>query len=111
MWATSADSQRRIPIDPLPHEAGNVEVLARGDGSLVASVLKHDGQRTSDRPLYRAHWATCPHAERHRAARLTPVPDEGPRCTICRLPIIPVDGVMTHPCCEPEHQAYLEGAI
>lgn len=81
-WARVKLSGRRMPLDPDPHEAGNVELLDEWypDGCQAARVIS--SKRAADAPTlfddpdldpapvltgrYRSHFATCPYAPRHR---------------------------------------------
>ncbi len=58
-------SGKRMPIDPEPSELGNVRVF--GDGRCAALGLTDiEAYRLAGIPLYLSHFATCPHAARHR---------------------------------------------
>lgn len=68
-WATSAATGKPVPLDEAPHEDGTVQIR----GATAHVLNKHDldarrnlppEQRT---PVYRSHFATCPHAAGWRA--------------------------------------------
>lgn len=68
-WAVTSKS--RIPLDPEPAPNGNVRVAPSRavPGELFASVLAGDKlavARAEGEDLYLSHFATCPHANRHR---------------------------------------------
>lgn len=65
VWARS-EGGRAMPLDAEPVEGGNVELLADG----TAIVLKKE-EAASYLPgtLRKSHFATCPHAARHRKER------------------------------------------
>ena len=102
LWVVSAKNRTSMPIDPLPHAGGNLELEHVGRG-LVAKVLRsperHDG------PRYRAHFVTCPHATNHRASRRLALVDTGLTCRVCEFPMDPaaaIGGFDTHPTCDQE---------
>lgn len=53
-------STRRMPVDAEPVEGGNV--LLRGG---FAEIIKPQ-EVLPGTPLYKSHFATCPHADQHR---------------------------------------------
>lgn len=55
---------KRIPCDAAPHAEGNIQINESGG----ALVYGHGVARPAG-PLYRSHFATCPHAAQHRRAR------------------------------------------
>lgn len=63
-WVLTGAHDRQMPIDPLPHRAGNV-VLHRVPGLIRprAEVLGHVDD-ASPWPRYRPHFATCPDQQR-----------------------------------------------
>ncbi len=66
-WAVTA-AGKRMPIDPLPCEDGNVLIGWVG-GERVALVLGPDDRAAAQiagKPLHISHFATCPNAMRHR---------------------------------------------
>jgi len=84
---------RVAPFDPLPIDTGNVVFRNHGDGmdrSLdYAHVLNAEELRGDERPRFKSHFATCPHARQHsrpervrqqqdRQRSLLDPPDEGP---------------------------------
>ena len=54
-----------IPLDALPHPAGNVRLHRDG----TAEVLGPSGRLDAKGPLYRSHYVSCPDAEKHRRRR------------------------------------------
>lgn len=73
VWCVSA-AGRPIPMDPEPHEKGNrVIVLEAPDpdnrGHQILRSRAPDLLLEAGRPLYRAHFATCPQADAHRRRR------------------------------------------
>lgn len=68
LWAKSATTSRPMPLDAEPHEGGNVELTELG----FACVLSDEAAalaRAGGISLYRSHFATCSHPERHRKSR------------------------------------------
>ena len=68
LWARTPTG-RNIPLDPEPAAEGNI-VLYDGDSpdAPKLAVVTHASQATG-LPRYRAHFASCPHADAHRRAR------------------------------------------
>ena len=63
-WAVT-EKGKRIPLDPIPRDIGNIVLVRAADGRKVARIEQpHTG-----RPAYVSHFATCPEAERHRKKR------------------------------------------
>lgn len=85
-WVTTLDG-KAMPLDPVPdhdHDGTIVPVYVDdatpGAPRVVrAQVLTHRQAllaRASGRPVWRSHFATCPHADTHRrAADTEPTPD------------------------------------
>lgn len=65
LWATSAKTGKRMPLDPTPRADGNVEVR-RGKISDTYYFRVLTPEQQGDRPLYVAHFTTCPNAAAHR---------------------------------------------
>jgi hypothetical protein len=62
IWATTPKG-RYIPIDPEPDPKGHLVLADTSKGAVLARVDRPDdpvGVR------YVSHFATCPHADRHR---------------------------------------------
>jgi hypothetical protein len=66
LWAWSG--KKRIPIDPELVPDGNVELTPEGD-ELIAKVWGTAHVWPEGEARYRSHFATCPHADRHRRPR------------------------------------------
>ena len=66
LW-TLTRTGKSMPVDEEPHPDGNV-VLRRdgGKGPLIAHVLSKGDHVDVMTKLHRSHFATCPHAARHR---------------------------------------------
>lgn len=54
----------RMPVDAQPHRDGNIRI----DENDVARVTD-PGLTLLAEPLYRSHFASCPHADQHRKRR------------------------------------------
>lgn len=66
---TETLAAKRQVLDPEPTADGTIFIEDRGRGRLIAHVFsgKHlESQRQRGVSLYKAHWATCPDAERFR---------------------------------------------
>ena len=91
-WARTERAEQLMPLDPLPHVAGNVVLeVPAGRAQRRARVLSSSDEWTPW-PRYRPHWATCPNALAHRRARKatasTPAPaevDDGSQRVIVRM--------------------------
>lgn len=100
-WVVTVNG-RRMPIDPLPHPRGNVELRPLGS-QLTAFV--HDNRElplSIDR-VYRAHAATCPN-RRPPTQKPAPVSALVRKCRVCKNPMdadLYAAGDRTHPCCDP----------
>lgn len=55
-----------MPLDPEPSEAGNVHIFEDGERAEVLRREDVEFARAEGRPLYRSHFASCEHADRHR---------------------------------------------
>lgn len=69
-WVKMSLSGKKMPIDPRPHAAGNLKLLAltEGDLPLAAYIRSDDVAPTPPGQRYRSHFSTCPHAASHRTA-------------------------------------------
>lgn len=66
VWGTTY-AGKRMPIDATPTAMGNVRLF--GDGRAMALGLTDiEAYRQAGIALYTSHFATCPHAARHRRA-------------------------------------------
>lgn len=72
-WAVTV-AGKRLPLDPEPCPGGNV--LLHDNGR--AEVLGPEARAAHPGVLYLPHWASCPHAARHRKG-LAPAPAAPPR--------------------------------
>jgi hypothetical protein len=62
IWASTSNG-KSMPVDAVPVEDGNVEVLRAG-GRVVATI--HGQAPMIPVPLRKSHFATCPNADQHR---------------------------------------------
>jgi hypothetical protein len=69
VWAVTGASRKPIPVDAEPAADGNVELAPRLDGPPYAITWGSSHVWPADSPRYRAHFATCPHANEWRARR------------------------------------------
>ena len=60
VWAVT-ELGKRMPVDADPHQAGNITLLPRPLGAPLAHVLQRY-ETAEERPLYRAHFVSCPNA-------------------------------------------------
>jgi len=67
IWAVTANTLRRIPVDldPVGPDAGNVLLTATG-GEPRAEVVRNPARLFGARWVYRSHFVTCPFAAHHR---------------------------------------------
>lgn len=68
-WTVVAKSGKRMPIDPVPRDDGNLVKLDARDEETGAALVEYvmaGGGLFEDRDLYVSHFATCEHADRHR---------------------------------------------
>ena len=70
LWAIVQKGGKRIPLDPDPVERGNIAIVGEredqyGTSPLVAYV-QPDALPGMSEPRYVTHFATCPHADKHR---------------------------------------------
>lgn len=65
VWVKIRPGGRAMPLDADPHPDGNVIVDLNAGAGVVLSTATLDIVRedTPDEPLYRSHFATCPHAK------------------------------------------------
>lgn len=61
-WAVTRKNGKPIPLDPSPVDDGNL-VVFRG---VAMSRKDADARGIGPLPLFKAHFATCPNANRHR---------------------------------------------
>lgn len=66
-WVTT-EGGRPMPLDPAPHPNGNVVVGLRDRYRVLTGP-----QLPAEGVAWRSHFATCPHASRHRRGRRRPV--------------------------------------
>ena len=63
------DKGRRMPLDPDPHPDGNImPVTVTVGGAFPREETRAFVTTAPDGPAWRSHFATCPHAARHRKA-------------------------------------------
>lgn len=70
LWATT-EAGKRIPLDPQPRTDGTFYLRPRHPEGVTAIAVK-DADReaiAAAHQLYVTHFATCPHASRHRRSR------------------------------------------
>lgn len=60
-WVTTAASGKNMPVDMNPVDDGNLVIIDRR-----VVVLKKDEVPPFGALRYKSHYATCPHAARHR---------------------------------------------
>lgn len=67
VWAVF-ESGKRVPLDPIDRDDGNIVVLVRSDGSppLVRVVPKPEQDELVPRKRYVSHFVTCSDADSHR---------------------------------------------
>ena len=70
-WATTYPNQRRMPIDAgsAGDPAGTVAVRREPGGGLTARYAAPGDILLPGEHRGRSHWASCPNAREHRAAR------------------------------------------
>lgn len=76
---------RRMPLDPQPHEDGNVVPVVVDGGQRRARVLT-GAELPAQVPAYRSHFVTCPNAAEFRRRKIATTP----RCHGCGQPLDPV---------------------
>lgn len=76
---------RRMPLDPEPHEDGNV-VPVIVDGGLVRARVLTGVELPAQETAFRAHFVTCPRAGEFRRRKVATTP----RCHGCGQPLDPV---------------------
>lgn len=69
-WAITP-AGKRMPVDPNPVPDGNVAIYRDHLGALRARVLRAGEQPSAYERRGVAHFATCPHADRHRTRTTT----------------------------------------
>lgn len=70
IWAVNDHTGSRMPVDSEPVEGGNVILTwGRPGEAPTATVLGRDAASVSAQPLYKSHYATCPHANQWRKAK------------------------------------------
>ena len=68
LWARTGTG-KMMPVDPNPHENGNVRIVRGVGGRLLATVVGARGAarlRARNIELHMPHHATCPNAARFR---------------------------------------------
>lgn len=65
-WALTAASGALIPLDELPVVDGNLAVTRKGNGDLIARVLKQGEAAGPHERRGTSHFVTCPNANAHR---------------------------------------------
>lgn len=94
---------KKMPLDPLPCPTlGNVEVRPSGSQMLAFVHSPSMVPLTTQRPVYRAHYATCPNARRSRQPKGKGVTTIARRCRVCRQPMdvkLWALGERSHPTC------------
>ena len=100
-WTVTVNG-RRMPLDPLPHPRGNVELRPLGS-QLTAFVHANSELPLQVDRAYRAHAATCPN-RRPPTAAPAKVTQLVRTCRVCKKPMdadLFAAGERTHPCCDP----------
>lgn len=90
---------KRMPIDPEPHEDGNVVPRKLSDGRIRAQVLTGENLPAQE-PAYRSHFVTCPKAPDFRRRKSLATK----RCRGCGHPLdatLAAAGDTYHPSCAP----------
>lgn len=64
IWAVTAATGSRMPVDAEPDEDGNL--LLSLDNPPVAQVVDPAQLVMDDGKRFTSHFATCPHADQHR---------------------------------------------
>jgi hypothetical protein len=65
-WAISTNG-RPMPVDFEPVDGGNIDLAWDDDArALTATVIPHGQLDMFDRPRYRTHFVSCPHADQWR---------------------------------------------
>lgn len=64
IWAKT-EAGRAMPLDAEPVDDGNMELLPDG----ICRFVPKGDHTTVVVPLYKSHFATCPHARTHRKAK------------------------------------------
>lgn len=67
LWAVTAATGARIPLEPEPSPKGNLRLEERPGKSPLAHVV--EPLLDAPGPRYRAHFVSCPDAARHRRTR------------------------------------------
>lgn len=65
LWAVSATTGKRMPVDAAPTPTGNVDLTRNTHGELLATVRPQGGHTMFDPPdleLHLSHFVTCPDA-------------------------------------------------
>jgi hypothetical protein len=68
VWAVAEQSLRSLPVDPQPVKNGNIRLIRRDGKAPLARSLTVEQRSRSGGPLYQAHFASCPYADKHRRA-------------------------------------------
>ncbi|WP_293784159.1 hypothetical protein [uncultured Aeromicrobium sp.] len=66
LFVTNQDTGRRIPVDAVPDEDGNVAATTNVLSELVGRVLRKDEQPPHGWQVYMPHHATCRYSDRRR---------------------------------------------
>jgi hypothetical protein len=69
LWAITTNG-KHIPVDAEPVAVngggGNIRLTPRPGMAPLAKVVRNPADLFGVREVYRSHFATCPHADRHR---------------------------------------------
>lgn len=73
IWATTANL-RTMPVDaePVNPNTGGGNILLAETGATPRATVVSNPARLFGKTVYRSHFVTCPHAERHRHPRARP---------------------------------------
>lgn len=98
---------RRMPLDPEPHEDGNVVRRTTKEGAVRAKVLTGE-ELPAQETAWRSHFVTCPQADTFRRRKAL----SRKKCRGCTYPLdkaLADAGEVYHPTCAPtdvrEHAA------
>lgn len=69
IWCITTTREGKMPVDPQPLETGGNIVLRDTGGPAPLAVVLTVAKQFGRRNLYVSHFATCPHAARHRRAK------------------------------------------
>lgn len=67
LWRKTTNADKPCPVDVEPSPEGTVLLLGQGRCTVLTKA-QAELRRENGEALHTAHWATCPNADRHRAA-------------------------------------------